>query len=708
MTDEPKQTTLDVTTNHRIGTTQTPTVDPIEATLTVQSNLKEPTQHGEHGNKVPDIETVPIRNGCISVSLYHLTLPALVDTGASVCCIGEKLFQSLSRSHTIVTKQIRMKIYLADGGVRHVRKSAKLQFKIGNIPFTQEFVVMPTISEPLILGTTFLRKAKSKISFEEDLTQENKPIRAIKQMTIPPFSEACLTAEITCTESLLDTPGVTENFKTNEMRPFLVQRALVSPNSQNRHPVVLLNTTSNYVKIHKGEIVALFRKSKDSDFIEPQSTNRKKSQKADPETEYIPQSINAMKESVAHDAEIDHSTQTESRITLTNEEQKQLDNLLKDYEDIFVGKDGKIGLTNLYEHTIELKSDAVPCHFLPYRMAPDKARLMEETCQEYVKQGILEETTSGPWASRAFLLQKYDAEGNKSGVRLISDFRHLNTSIIKQSLGSPRADTSLEMIGHLKPAIFSKLDAQQGFFQIPLSEASRDSTAFLTPNAKYRYKVMPQGLATSPQAFCALVTMILNKLKYKCAIPYLDDILILSQNKEDHFRDLRDVFESLRHGNLKLKPSKCEYFMDKIDFLGMVVTPKGLQPCPKKVQVIKTFPTPKTVKQVRSFNGMCQFYKKFIKDFATLAKPLYRLTEGNTKFHWTDECDRNFNKLKNALCKEALLHYPNFEKKFILATDASGMSVGSTLSQKDENGILRPVAFAGRCLKKLSKFTAKQ
>ena len=208
-------------------------MDPIEATLTTQSNLKEPTQHGEHGNKVPDIETVPIRNGCMSVSLYHLTPLALVHTGASVCCISEKLFQSLSRSHAIVTKQIRMKIYLADGGVRHVRKSAKLQFKIGNIPFTQEFVVMPSISEPLILGTTFLRKAKSKISFKEDLTQENKPIRAIKQMTIPPFCEACLTAELTCTESFLDTPGVMENFETNEMRPFLVQRALVSPNSKN-------------------------------------------------------------------------------------------------------------------------------------------------------------------------------------------------------------------------------------------------------------------------------------------------------------------------------------------------------------------------------------------------------------------------------------------------------------------------------------------
>ena len=254
------------------------------------------------------------------------------------------------------------------------------------------------------------------------------------------------------------------------------------------------------------------------------------------------------------------------------------------------------------------------------------------------------------------------------------------------------------MIGHLKPTIFSKLDAQQGFFQIPLSEASRD---FSPPMQSMDIRLCLKVWLL--QAFCALVTMILNKLKYKCVIPYLDDILILSQNKEDHFRALRDVFESLRHGNLKLKPSKCEYFMDKIDFLGMIVMPKGLQPCPKKVQVIKTFPTPKTVKQVRSFNGMCQFYKKFIRDFATLAKPLYRLTEDKVKFHWTEECDRNFNQLKNALCKEALLHYPNFDKEFILATDASGTSVGSTLSQKDKNVILRPVAFAGRCLKKHEK-----
>ena len=680
-----------------------PSVDPIEATLTIQSDLKKSTQHGEHGNKVPEVVSVPIRNGCVSASMYHLTLPALVDTGASVSCMGEKLFQSLSRSHTLVTKQIRMKIYLADGGLRHVRKSAKIQFRIGNIPFTQDFVIMPTISEPLILGTNFLRRTKSKISFADDPAQENKPVRAVRQITIPPFSETCLTGEITCIHSLSDIPGVTENLKTSQGRPFLVQRALVNPNCQNRHPVVLLNTTPNYVKIHKGEIVALFSKSKESDFLEPSHPTSDKSLDKKPETEYIPQTISAMKESIAHDAEIDLSPQTESSITLTEPEQERLQKLLKEYEDIFVGNDGKIGLTNLYEHTIELKPDAVPCHFLPYRMAPDKARVMEETCQEYVKQGILEETTSGPWASRAFLLQKYDADGNKSGVRLISDFRHLNTSIIKQSLGSPRADMSLEMIGDLKPAIFSKLDAQQGFFQIPLSESSRDATAFLTPNAKYRYRVMPQGLATSPQAFCALVTMILNKLKYKCAIPYLDDILILSQNKQDHFRDLQDVFQSLRYGNLKLKPSKCQYFMDKIDFLGMVVTPKGLQPCPKKVHVIKTFPTPKTVKQVRSFNGMCQFYKKFIKDFATLAKPLYRLTEDNVKFHWTEECDNNFNKLKNALCKHALLHYPNFDKEFILATDASGISVGSTLSQKDEQGILRPVAFAGRCLKKHEK-----
>ena len=217
---------------------------------------------------------------------------------------------------------------------------------------------MPTISEPLILETSFLRKAKYKFSFEEDLTQGNKPIRAIKQITILPFSEACLTGQIKCIDSLLQSPDITEKFQANLTRPSL-RRALVNPKIQNRHPVVLLNTSSNYVKIYKSEIVPLFRKSKESDFIEPQ----RQPTNVNSETDYIPHSINAIKESVAHDAEIDHSTQMDSKITLTTEEQNCLDNLLKEYEDIFVGKDGKIGLTNLYEHTIELKPDAIHCHF---------------------------------------------------------------------------------------------------------------------------------------------------------------------------------------------------------------------------------------------------------------------------------------------------------------------------------------------------------
>ena len=192
-----------------------------------------------------------------------------------------------------------------------------------------------------------------------------------------------------------------------------------------------------------------------------------------------------------------------------------------------------------------------------------------------------------------------------------------------------------------------------------------------------------------------------NKLKYRCAIPYMDDVLILSQTVNDHFKDLKDVLDSLRRGGLKLKKSKCEYFMDKIDFLGMIVTQKGIQPCPKKIEELKSLPRPKNVHEVRSFTGLCQFLKNFIKDFSKIIRPMYRLTEKGSKFEWTPECQTAFDTMKSAICEKALLHYPDFNKEFILATGAS--CVGAALSQEDDTGVLRPVAFAGRCLRKHEK-----
>ena len=359
-----------------------------------------------------------------------------------------------------------------------------------------------------------------------------------------------------------------------------------------------------------------------------------------------------------------------------------------------MGKDNKIGRTHLYTHKIELKPDAKPMQFYPFRMAPHKAELMEEECRKLVEQDILEETNTGPWSSRSFLVEKKGGQGH----RLVTDLRYVNSQVINQALTSPRADDSLEMIGEMRPAVFSKMDAQQGYFQIPIREEDRDKVAFLTRTKKYRYKSMPMGLSTSAQAFQAVVNLILQNLQYKCAIPYLDDILCLSPNVQQHFIDLRDIFNALRKGNLKLKKTKCEFFLQELDFLGMKVTTEGIKPSPDKIDKIKSFTRPKNVKDVRSFTGLAQFYRKFIKGFSETARPLFDLLRLNNTFSWTVECEQAFQSLKDSICEDVILLYPDYQKEFHLTTDASGTALGATLSQYTKDGDLRPVAFTGRSL----------
>ena len=670
----------------------------------------------EKGEKT--ITSVKIKDGNIQLHINKASIPALIDTGATLSCIREGIAQLLLKHDNYRLIHVNHRVYLADGTMKHLRKAVRFDFKIDKCRFTHTFTIMPAMQQPIILGTDFLSKAKSSISYTTDPTPEYQPTRARKSVTIPPFTEVALTAEVTCLYSVHNTVGITNNLQRNSTSPYIVQRSAVKPNELNRHPVVLFNITSKPIRIQKGEIVALFDtasiQSNNTPDTSPTYTSDSEDDQSTCSAEYTPapsmcQDSGSEEEDeptssrerdreffklfgISNETGADDVTTTNPPI-LDNKQQRKLEQLLDKYKDVFVQKDGVLGSTPQYTHEIDLKPGAVPCHYYPFRQAPHKAELLENHCEALLKQDVLEETNTGPWASRSFLVEKKDGK-----QRLVTDFRYLNSWTINQALISPRADDSIEMIGNMKPAVFSKMDAQQGFFQIPLREADRDKTAFLTRTKKYRYKVMPMGLCSSSQAFQSLINLILQNLQYKCAIPYLDDILCLSPSIEQHFIDLEDIFIALRKGNLKLKSSKCEFFLKEMTFLGMIITPEGILPSPDKVSKVHSFPTPRTTKDVRSFTGLAQFYRKFIKNFSKIARPLFELQQKDADFIWTDECEEAFNKLKKALTEDVILQYPDYSKEFHLETDASAFSLGSTLSQYDKNNDLRPVAFGGRSL----------
>ena len=258
--------------------------------------------------------------------------------------------------------------------------------------------------------------------------------------------------------------------------------------------------------------------------------------------------------------------------------------------------------------------------------------------------------------------------------------------------------------------IFSSVDLKSGYWQVELTEESKAMTAFTVgPLGFYECIQMPFRLTNAPATFQHLMESCLGDLHLNWCIIYLDDVIVFSMTPEEHLERLRGVFQKLREVGLKLKPSKCEFFKDRIAYLGHIVSKTGIETDPKKIQDIKDWPRPETVTDVRQFLGFTNYYRKFIKQYAVVANPLNKLISGenakkkNKKVEWAPECEESFLKLKEICTETPVLAYADYERPFKLMTDASKKGLGAVLSQVGEDGRERPVAFASRTLSKAEK-----
>lgn len=218
---------------------------------------------------------------------------------------------------------------------------------------------------------------------------------------------------------------------------------------------------------------------------------------------------------------------------------------------------------------------------------------------------------------------------------------------------------------------------------------------FITYGGLCEFLVLPFGLTGAPGTFARLMESVLRNLTYRICLIYLDDILVYSKTFEDHLFHLRQVFERLRLANLKLKPSKCKFACPQVTYLGHVVSPEGIAPDADKISTVKEFPRPHNIKTVRSFLGLANYYRRFIKDFSKTAAPLNKLLRKDQKFVWTDTCEQAFETLKAALVCAPILALPDFKETFQLFTDASNEGIGATLG-KIQDGKEVAIAYAGR------------
>lgn len=362
-----------------------------------------------------------------------------------------------------------------------------------------------------------------------------------------------------------------------------------------------------------------------------------------------------------------------------------LKRLLLKYRGLFSADPSDIGRTSLAEHHIET-GDCPAIFVPPYRRSRTENAEIERHVESMLAHDVIEQANS-PWGSPVFLTEKKD--GTK---RFVVDFRKLNSITEKSHYPIPHIDDALDQVAGA--TIFSTVDLTAGYWQVPLATASKPKTAFQTTSGQYQFKVMPFGLTNAPATFQRLMRTTLRGLDVPV---YLDDVIIPSRNEPEHLSSLEELFNRLLNAGLKLKPAKCHFGKRKVEYLGFIVGEGRLAPNPDRVAAIRDYPTPATPLELQRFLGMALFYSRFVRHFAEIASPLYRLQHLSPKSflrRWSQEHTTAFNALRMALSDPAWLAQPDFSRPFVVEVDASQFALGAVLYQTTE----RPIAFASRVL----------
>ncbi|KAJ8351980.1 hypothetical protein SKAU_G00234560 [Synaphobranchus kaupii] len=385
-----------------------------------------------------------------------------------------------------------------------------------------------------------------------------------------------------------------------------------------------------------------------------------------------------------------HALWQRSSSGLDHQQRQQLKSLLDGNADLFAVRDEDCTQTELVQHTINADT-AQPIRLRPHRMSPAKRLVAEKKVKEMAAAGVIEPSDS-PWAAPAVLVQKK--------WRFCVDYRRLNSATTKDSYPLPRIDEALDHISG--SSWFSSLDLRSGYWQVRLAPEAKPKTAFTIGQGLWQFRVMPLGLCNAPATFERLMERVLAAIPRSRCVVYLDDLLVHASNFQQALANLTDMLAAICHAGLRLNPKKCQLLRRETAFLGHIVSERGVATDPSKVAAVRDWPVPGNMGELRSFLGLASYYRRFVRDFATLASPLHRLTDKCRPFVWQEGQSMAFDQLRAALTEAPVLAYPDAQQPCIVNTDASNTGVGAVLSQEDVDGE-RVVAYYSRALGKAER-----
>ena len=605
----------------------------------------------------------------------------LLDTGCTTNLLAKHIFDRLPEQIKSRRQDYASHGLLADGTRLPFFGMVRLSIRLRQVKIEETFVVSQ-ISEDAILGMPFLVEQGCSMDFTKPVVQLGghevkctdrlgrllfNRIQAMRGRTIPPKSEAVVLCRVAsksyCPVGIVEAlPGGVP-----------LATSLNQPNEKGQLLVRCLNPTDQPLELKNGTAIGTYTGVEDEEVDNCPSPDAPDSQV---EGYGVP----------AHLEELFRAAQPNCE---TADQEERLAQLLQKYADVFSTGEGDVGLTKLVEHSIPTAPGTRPIRQPPHRLGPEKEAEAEKQVQELLQKGLIE-PAGGAWSSPVVLVKKKD-----QSWRFCVDYRRLNAVTQQDAYPLPRIDESLEALAGSR--YFTTLDLLSGYWQVPLDADAQEKSAFITRSGLWKWKVLPFGLTSAPATFQRLMEQVLRGLHWKTALLYLDDVIVIAPDFQTHLDRLSEVLERLQQAGLKLKPKKCELLQTRVKYLGHLVSPDGIATDPEKVEAIKEWPPPTCVKELQAFLGTAGYYRQYLPDFATVAKPLHHLVSKGVEWTWKEDAQRAFDELRQRLVGAPILGYPDPSLQYILDTDASDMGVGAVLSQVQE-GRERVVAYYSKTL----------
>ena len=633
-------------------------------------------------------------------------ISALFDTGAAVSLLSIKDFNLAKQAGTIINivKDHDIRLTNASGNNMQVQCVANIGFFINGSACNAAFVISGDLHDHSIIGMNIIRKYNLIMDPMGDTVRPAKQIQVAalegnKMWKIISARKVTIQAReaklVRC--RIVDEHGVSISASKEFMANLDLISAAVISDSNGNFSIYMPNAAYDCEKeIAKGEKVGEAHPLSDYEPVTDDEVLLKSNiDRINIKQDRSKQDIDSVKQALWGNI----------RETVPEQYQNDYFQALAEQQDAFSASRHDIGYTERVTHNIRVR-DNEPVYCRQFRLPLEQLQLIKEHVAAWLADGVIEQANS-PYNAPIFCVPKKEG----MGLRCVLDYRRLNAKSLPDKYSIRTIDQCLAEVGRARSQVFSCLDATSGFWQMKLKEEARPYTAFTLPGVgQFQWVTTPMGLMGAPASFSRLMDLIMREASN--VITYIDDVLVHSKNHKDHIGHLISAVKLCKQSGLKLNPAKCIFGTNEITYLGHTLTENGVLPGKDKTEALLNIHAPRNQKEVKSFIGLANYFRGFVKHFAVIAAPLFKLTRNASEWKegtLPEEAMKSFHTLRDCITSTPVLRYPKAEGEFHLFVDAAlGDKVnegglGACLMQTQENGHKHPVGYASRRLLKHEK-----